>query len=343
LSHDKTLNVRVIPVKNQGRKILALALSVLAMLQIAGCASEKNQMPAEPYIDDDRIQISASELKYEVEALSASVAAVPVDTVANAPGRLVKSNTEADIDYSNTSDGYVMARYAASTDKQLRAQVKGPTTTYTYHLKAGEWAVFPLSDGNGDYQITIYKNVSGSKYAAVLSVSVSVELKDEFAPFIHSNQYVNFDAAPKTVAEAAELTANASTTLDKVTAIYNYVVKNISYDQKLAASVKSGYLPDLDSVLEKKTGICFDYAALMTGMLRSQSVPCKMVVGYAGKSYHAWINVWSEETGWINAVIYFDGETWQRMDPTFASSAGSSEAIMKYIGNGENYTAKYFY
>jgi hypothetical protein len=31
------------------------------------------------------------------------------------------------------------------------------------------------------------------------------------------------------------------------------------------------------------------------------------------------------------------------MDPTFASSAGSSEAIMKYIGNGENYTAKYFY
>jgi len=81
----------------------------------------------------------------------------------------------------------------------------------------------------------------------------------------------------------------------------------------------------------------------MTGMLRSQGVPCKLVVGYAGKAYHAWINVWSEESGWINGVIYFDGKTWQRMDPTFASSANQSKSIMAYIGDGKNYTAKYLY
>ena len=81
----------------------------------------------------------------------------------------------------------------------------------------------------------------------------------------------------------------------------------------------------------------------MTGMLRSQGVPCKLVVGYAGSAYHAWINVWSEETGWIDAVIFFDGQSWKRMDPTFASSAGESAEIMKYIGDGSNYTAKYFY
>ena len=68
-----------------------------------------------------------------------------------------------------------------------------------------------------------------------------------------------------------------------------------------------------------------------------------MVVGYAGKTYHAWINVWTEETGWVDGVIFFDGTTWQRMDPTFASSNQGSEAILSYIGDGTNYTAKYVY
>ena len=110
-----------------------------------------------------------------------------------------------------------------------------------------------------------------------------------------------------------------------------------------AANVKSGYLPVLDDVLASKTGICFDYAALMTGMLRSQGVPCKLVIGYAGTAYHAWISVWSEDTGWVDGAIMFDGRTWHRMDPTFASSAKKSESIMKYIGDGKNYTAKYLY
>jgi len=121
------------------------------------------------------------------------------------------------------------------------------------------------------------------------------------------------------------------------------VVKNITYDTELAENVKSGYLPVLDKVLESKKGICFDYAALMTGMLRSQGVPCKLVVGYAGTIYHAWISVWTEETGWIDGAIFFDGSSWHRMDPTFASSNNKSEAINSFISNDVNYTAKYFY
>ena len=108
---------------------------------------------------------------------------------------------------------------------------------------------------------------------------------------------------------------------------------------ELAATVTSGYLPDLDTVLSKMSGICFDYAALMTGMLRSQGVPTKLVIGYAGDVYHAWINVYSSSTGWVEGVVYFDGVNWQRMDPTFASSGGAG--VMDYIGDGTNYSAKY--
>ena len=93
---------------------------------------------------------------------------------------------------------------------------------------------------------------------------------------------------------------------------------------------------------EEKKGICFDYAALMTAMLRSQEIPCKLVVGYAGNVYHAWISVWTAENGWIDGAIFFDGQVWTRMDPTFASSGGRSEEIMNFI-NGGNYTTKYLY
>ena len=32
----------------------------------------------------------------------------------------------------------------------------------------------------------------------------------------------------------------------------------------------------------------------MTAMLRSQNIPCKLVVGCAGTTYHAWIDVYVE-------------------------------------------------
>ena len=134
-----------------------------------------------------------------------------------------------------------------------------------------------------------------------------------------------------------------SDTLEKVEVVYNFVVGNFSYDSELARNVKSGYVPVLDDVLASYRGICFDYAAVMTAMLRSQGIPCKLVVGYAGEAYHAWISVWTEEEGWIDEAIFFDGTTWHRMDPTFASTGRNDPSIMKYIGDGSNYQEKYFY
>ena len=259
------------------------------------------------------------------------------------PGILEKKNANAVIDYSNTKDGYVMVQYTAKTDKLLKARVKGPKTTYTYNLTEKTWAAFPLSEGDGQYKITVYRNTTGSKYATVLSVTVNVKLDSPFEPFLRPNQYVDFSVAPETVKLGASLTKGTKNDLQKVAKVYDYVVSALTYDKKKAATVKSGYLPVLDEVLEEKTGICFDYAALMTGMLRSQGVPCKLVVGYAGKAYHAWISVWTEEHGWVDGAIFFDGQNWQRMDPTFASSGKRSDSIMEYIGDGSNYTEKYLY
>lgn len=297
---------------------------------------------AQPFIDEVPMGEGVN-LSDELVPMSAAPAALPTVLSPVASGTAVQSGGGAEIDYSNSKDGYVMCRYAAANSKRLRVQVGGPSTTYTYDLPTGAWVTFPLSDGNGSYKVTVLQNTTGKKYAVLAAATFQVTLADEFAPFIRPNQYVNYEKAVNTIAKAAELTGGMSKPLEKVGAVYNYVVKNLTYDRAKAASVTSGYLPDLDSVLASRTGICFDYAALMTGMLRSQGIPCKLVVGYAGTAYHAWVSVWTQETGWVEGAIYFDGTTWHRMDPTFASSGNSSESIMQYIGNGSNYKVKYLY
>jgi len=275
--------------------------------------------------------------------------AIPIVLTPVASGTLVESNDFALVDFSNTEDGYVMAKWRTQADKQLRVRIVGPTgVAYNYRLSPdGEFEVLPLSDGNGEYTIMVLEQARGTEFAIVLAVSFEVTLTDEFAPFLRPNQYVNFTEDSNVVAVAAELVAGQPTFLDKITEIYNFVATHITYDQHFAQEVAdgyiTGYIPDLDAVLARGYGICFDYAAVMTAMLRSQGIPTKMIFGYVGEIYHAWINVHSEETGWINGVILFDGENWTLMDPTFESTADNSAALQEFIGDGSSYFVKFLF
>ena len=315
-----------------------------AALCLTGCRFSAQPEAVPEALYTEAVELEWIDIEDEAVALAASPAVQPAGRQVSAPGTAAKTCDTAIIDYSNRNDGYIMVRYTSATDQRLKVLLNGPGgTTYNYNLTAQEWTAFPLSDGNGEYTVSLYINAYGTKYASVLAASFTASLTDEFGPFLYPNQYVDYASAPNTVAKAAELVGSLDEPLEKVAAIYDYVVETLTYDTQKAAAVQSGYLPVLDTVLSEKKGICFDYSALMAGMLRSQGIPCKLVVGYAGDTYHAWINVWSEEDGWIDAVIYFDGKTWQRMDPTFASSSNRSSSIMDYIGNGTNYTEKYLY
>jgi len=331
----------------KGRKmwiVMAIAISLFV-----GCTKDcvKNKNMFHQAHDDgivDENSIGNVLIEEEAEILSKSPGAVSNMLKTEASGTQVKKNEYSIIDYSNISDGYIMVKYMESTVKKIKAQVTGPSgVVYTYNVTPKKYEVFPLSDGNGTYKTTIYQNISQSSYSAVLSQSFTVKLIDEFAPFLVPNQYVNYKENSEVVKKAASITKGIAKPLVKVKKIYHYVVNNFTYDKKKAKVVKSGYLPDLDSVLKGKKGICFDYAAVMTAMLRSQEIPAKLVVGHSGNAYHAWINVYTDDRGWIDGIIYFDGKAWKLMDPTYASSGKSSKAILKYIGDGSNYKAKYLY
>lgn len=251
-----------------------------------------------------------------------------------------KRNDKAVIDYSHINDGYFMVQRIAETDHRYKVLVKVKNLTYNYNIDTGDWAAFPLSEGDNTYQVQVLENVSGTKYANVISVSFQAKIDDPFAPFLRPNLHVNYLNAPNTMEKGAELTSGCEGPLSKVDAVFGFITSTINYDYLLAATVETGYLPDLDRILKRKRGICYDYSSLMTAMLRSQNVPCKLVFGYVGKIYHAWISVWVEEEGWID-VIHFDGKTWQRMDPTFTAAGTRDETVKKYVGNGNNYAVKY--
>ncbi|MFI3312801.1 MAG: transglutaminase-like domain-containing protein [Eubacteriales bacterium] len=329
-------------------KRLTAAIALCALL--TGCATAPVAAPAEETVVETTAMDDVVEC---VEMLDIDLGIVPlsatpaVSTVLMpvASGTTVYSNAKAYIDASHTADGYVMIKSLEITTADIKVVVTGPSGVAYYYSLAGDgsFEVFPLSDGNGNYLFQICKNATGTSYSVSYSTYIPVTLKDQFAPFLLPNQYVNYTADSQAVAQAATLTAGKTTEVEKIKAVYNYVVANLTYDNVRAATVTSGYLPDIDAVLTEKKGICFDYAALMTAMLRSQGVPCKLVVGNAGTAYHAWISVYTANQGWLDGVIYFDGVTWELMDPTFASGGVTSTTISSYINSGTYYTAKYLY
>ncbi|MDO4485011.1 MAG: transglutaminase-like domain-containing protein [Bacillota bacterium] len=262
--------------------------------------------------------------------------------VPEASGSVTYGGGSVSIDASNTSEGYVMVKYSGSADR-TKLQITVPDgDVYSYTLHGGDYSVFPLSGGNGGYKLDVLEHAYGDMYALVFSQSISVTLDDEFGPFLYPNQYVMFTADSEAVKYGRELSDNSSNDLDYVEQVYNYVIDNISYDEEAAANVSVDYLPDMDRTMETEKGICFDYASLMSGMLRSQGIPTKLVVGYSGTAYHAWISVYLKEVGWVDNIIEFDGKNWSLMDPTLAADNDSS-SVSEYIGDGSNYTAKYWY
>lgn len=261
----------------------------------------------------------------------------------SADGVTVYQNDFASIDTSNTSQGYVMVKYNGTNEK-VKLQITCPDQScYTYLISdRGAYDTFPLTAGNGSYALQVLENVTGDTYTVSLAQSINVSIEDEFLPFLYPNQYVNFHTDSKAVSKGSDLAKDTYSDLDVVQNIYNYVIKNISYDTEKAQNVSYGYVPDIDDTLSSKKGICFDYAALMTSMLRSQNIPTKLEVGYSGDAYHAWISTYIDDKGWVDDIIQFNGDSWQIMDPTLAAT-NDSAAVKKYVGDGSHYVVKYTY
>ncbi len=198
--------------------------------------------------------------------------------------------------------------------------------------------------GSGSYTVKMYEQVSGKNYAEILSGDFEAAVKSETSTYLYPNKYVNYGNGSECVKKAAEVCAGKSGDVEKIGAVFDWIADNITYDKTLAATVQSGYVPDPDRTIAAGKGICFDYASLFAAMCRSQSIPARLVIGYADPNiYHAWNEVYTEETGWITPELFLKKKGYNIADATFYAGNSDKEKIAGYISDEGNYSAMYRY
>lgn len=201
-------------------------------------------------------------------------------------GEVVQADGKLIVDASHMEQGYIMCCVSAPTDHRLKVRMtysSGAQLDYDLD-NDGDYVVFPLQLGSGNYDFALYENVSGSKYSAEGKVSLSVQLVDENAAFLVPNQYVDYVQTTNAVLKSDELATQG----DIYQTVCDFMTNEFSYDFVRAKTISPGALPEIETCFDARAGICQDLSAVMVCMLRVQGIPARLMIGYADQYYHAW-------------------------------------------------------
>ncbi|WP_438433869.1 transglutaminase-like domain-containing protein [Gorillibacterium sp. sgz500922] len=255
--------------------------------------------------------------------LAVFASAVPLNLAV--PGTASAASEASWLNKEAVNRGLIAIRYDVKTGTKTKLMIAKQGAVYTYTL-TGSGQAFPLQLGNGDYEVSLLEQADGTKYRLVKKDTVRVKLDDAQAVFLNSVQNVRWQPNGQASKLAAELTQGAKTEEAKAKAIYSYIIKKIKYDNALAASVGTEYLPNPEQTLNTGKGICYDYASLYAAMLRSQGIPAKLVMGTSAyvKQYHAWNEV------------YLNGE-WVTVDTTVDAGKSSASAGKDFAKAADKY------
>jgi hypothetical protein len=122
---------------------------------------------------------------------------------------------------------------------------------------------------------------------------------------------------------AKQIVGDEADPIKKARLLYDWVCKNIAYDQAKAEAVLENPL-NVDSgsivTFQERTGVCFDYSCLYVSMCRAVGVKVRMIsgLGYTGDAWgeHVW-----------NQVCDPANDRWINVDTTYGSSG------LNYFGN----------
>jgi len=264
-----------------------------------------------------------------VLAVCAVVFSTQADVLLPQTGKSVKSDGKLSVDYSHSDQGYIMVK-SKKSKKKLKVRVtykdakdKNKDSYLNYDLNnGGDYEVFPLQFGDGNYIVALYENASGKKYTEEGKIKLKVALEDPRISFLYPNQYVNYDDKTPCVVTAGEICEGMTDQAQIYKTICDYIKGHFVYDFIKSVSVKAGVLPDIDGCWEKHKGICQDLSAMSCAMMRSQGIPAALIIGTLGSNtYHAWV------VAWVNGEERF----W---DPTAELNASSKK---------ETYTTERYY
>lgn len=195
---------------------------------------------------------------------------------------------------TDNKNGTVTVYFDVTCDETVKLTVR-LKTQYQYVLKKGvNEIVVPLTEGNGEYQIKVAKELSANRYATIESAKVKLKLDDAKSIYVIPNVVVDYRLESLAIKKADELTGSMKDESKVIDTLYNYMVENFVYDYKKISGLQEGYIPDIDEVFKAKSGICYDYSAVFASMLRHRGIYSQLVVGYSTlvDERHAWNKVY---------------------------------------------------
>ena len=125
-------------------------------------------------------------------------------------------------------DGIIGIIYPKEEGIRYKVSISRGTETYYYDYEGPGTEFFPLQLGNGEYRISLLKNISGTKYMVTGKETVRLNIKDENSVYLQSVQNIRFEPDMSAVKKAGELTEGIDNTMDKVKAIYRYIAFTLS-------------------------------------------------------------------------------------------------------------------
>ena len=199
-----------------------------------------------------------------------------------------------------------------------------------------------FSDEN-TLEVLLRFKVNRKEYDTSLGPEVSY---NDVSHFLKPNRLVPVNEEIKAL--ATKITYEKDSDLEKVRAIYDFIIDELTYSKDDPSVCGIG-----DSLLtmEVKKGICTDYHSLFISLVRSLEIPAKFEIGFpipAGveqhtrKGYHCWAKFYLEDKGWIPVDIseadkhpekrdYFFGH----IDENRVHFATGRDVKLKYAKNKE--------
>jgi transglutaminase-like putative cysteine protease len=122
--------------------------------------------------------------------------------------------------------------------------------------------------------------------------------------------------SPRINTLASRVTANASGTAGEARAIYDHVLRNMTYD-----TTKPGWgRGDTERACDVKAGNCTDFHSLFISLARSRAIPARFVMGVSVpneasgtvRGYHCWAEFYLDGKGWVPVDV---SEAWKSEDP----------------------------
>lgn len=214
------------------------------------------------------------------------------------------------IQYDLNNDDGTLFVCITGTQKDVSLLVSKEKESYVYRISPDEVESIPLNMGNGNYELAFRLYITPKEGELIWTDIVNVALVNSLSPFLKSSKIIKWSEDMELVKKAGSIT-DGMNKKEAALKICEYISQSYTYNN---TSPPPGYIPDLNSILGKDTGFCYDFAALYTAMCRSIGIPSQLIMGYTdylGDTYHAW------------CLVYING-TWHMIDPTYSIQYGAA-------------------